>query len=166
MDTTIQENMNNTEDIVVSYTPDTLEDDLRNMDKRFNDSSSIRQQLISKLVPIALKMELDTENVTDRETASAFDSKLNVINSLNNLLNDEDKAIKTKIDIKTKQKELIENGKQAEAFVTALNELSRLKVEAIQSSMNVADDTLDQRVYSENITINEAELRDDPTDLR
>ena len=166
MDTTIQGNMNNTEDIVVSYTPDTLEDDLRNMDKRFNDSSSIRQQLISKLVPIALKMELDTEGVTDRETALALDSKLNVINSLNNLLNDEDKAIKTKIDIKTKQKELIENGKQAEAFVTALNELSRLKVESIQSSMNVADDTLDQRVSSENITVNEAELRDDPTDLR
>lgn len=154
------------DETIVSYTPDTLEDDLKKMDKCFNDTSSIRQQIIKKLTPIVLNMDIDTESVMDRESASALDSKLNVINSLNNLLNDEDKSIKTKIEIKTKQKELIENGKQAEAFVTALNELSRLKTEAIQSAMNTADDSLNQRIYEENIEVSEAELRDDPTDLR
>lgn len=166
MDTAIQENVNNTEDVFVSYTPDTLEDDLKKMDKCFNDSFSIRQQLINKLTPIVLRMELDTEGVTDRESASALDSKMNVINSLNTLLNDEDKAIKTKIEIKTKQKELIENGKQAEAFVAALNELSRIKTEAVQNAINIADDTLDKRIIDENVTVSETELRDDPHDLR
>ena len=154
------------DETVVSYTPNTLEDDLKKMDKCFNDTSSIRQQIIKKLTPIVLNMDIDTESVMDRESASALDSKLNVINSLNNLLNDEDKAIKTKIEIKTKQKELIENGKQAEAFVTALNELSRLKTEAVQTAMSSADDSLNQRVLEESIEVSEAELRDDPTDLR
>ncbi len=161
-----EEQLDLNDNSLVSYTPNTLEEDLKKMDKCFNDSSSIRQKIINKLTPIVLNMELDTEGVMDRESASALDSKMNVINSLNTLLNDEDKAIKTKIEIKTRQKELIENGKQAEAFVTALNELSRIKTEAVQSAMSRADDTLNQRVLEESITVSEEELRDDPTDLR
>ena len=158
--------IDNDADISVSYTPNTLEDDLRKMDKCFNETSSIRQKLINKLVPIALQMEIDTEIVTDKESALALDSKLNIINSLNNLLNDEDKSIKTKIDIKTKQREIVESGKQSEAFVAALNELSRIKTEAIQSVIANADTDLDQRIVVENVTISESELRDDPNDLR
>ena len=149
----------------ISYTPNTLEEDLRKMDRTFNDANDIRQAIIQKLTPIVLDMELNTE-VVDREGASALDAQMGVITTLNNILNDTEKSVKTKIDIKTRQRELVENGRQAEAFITALNDLSKAKAEEMaRKAQASADEELDIRITDEHITVNEAELRSDPTDL-
>lgn len=148
----------------------TLEADLKNMDKTYFASADLRQRIVDKLESTVLNMNIITE-VSDRDSAAALDSQMNVVNTLANLLNDADKAIKTKIEIKTKQRELIENGKQAEAFIATLNELSKRRAEAkaagttFTTNMDAADAALIERIQTDNIEVNDAELREDPTDL-
>lgn len=171
-DTTMSEDTTITEEVYVpdtsdiSYSPASLEDDLKKMDRVYYDTDSVRQSIIDKLAPIAMKMYLTPDDVCDRETAAALDAKMNVINTLSNLLNDQDKAIKTKIDIKTRQRELIENGKQTEIFISALEQFTKEKIQNMaKKAQSTADADLAIRAGDEGMEISEAELRADPHDL-
>lgn len=170
-DNSVQNNSNEEIEIMnkqiadISYTPMTLEDDLKKMDVDYNLTSLYRSNLLNKLVPIVMNMHIETD-VSDKDSASALDSQMGVINTYMSLLNDTEKSIKQKIEIKTKQRELIEDGKKTDVFIEALDLITKQKSEEfISKQINNAASILTQRISDENITVSEQELRDDPTDL-
>lgn len=149
----------------VSYSPATLEDDLKRMDFDYFNTSVSRDNLLEKLTPLVMDMRIDT-NVCDKESAAALDSQMSVVNTYMSLLNDKEKSIKQKIEIKTKQRELIDAGKKTDAFIEALDIITKKHSENfIKSKVTQADSELQNRISEENITVSEQELRDDPTDL-
>lgn len=150
-----------------TYTAQTLDDDLKKLDITFESTATKRANLVDKLEPIVMSMDISTE-VVDRDSAAALDSKINVVNTYMSLLNDEDKAIKTKIDVKAKQKELLDTGKMAEAFIASVVDANKKRLEKKQNMpavMEKADVELQSRIESDAIIISEGELRTDPTDL-
>ena len=161
----IIENDNTDVEEYVSYTPATLEDDLKKMDFTYHSTANYRSKLLNKLEPIVMSMHIETD-VSDRESAAALDSQMSVINTYMSLLNDTEKSIKQKIEIKTRQKELLENGKKTDAFMEALDIITKkYSEEFIKNQMVTSSETLNKRIVDENITVSEQELREDPTDL-
>jgi hypothetical protein len=123
--------------------------------------------LVEKLTPVVMDMQFDTK-VVDREGAAALDSQMNVVKTYMDLLNDKEKSIKTKIDVKSKQKELVSNGQLIETFVSSIKEANKNRIANKQKNSSIMEDAeelLETRVAIDNIVIAEGELREDPTDL-
>lgn len=149
---------------VSTYDSTTLEEDLKSFDQTYGRTADLRQQIIDKLTPVVLKININTE-VCDRDSASALDSQMNVIKTFSDLLNDSDKAIKSRVDMKTKQKESADGTQTMMAFVESLRQAHKARANRTASAMATIDDQLEQRVAEEAIIISEGELRDDSTDL-
>lgn len=150
-----------------SYTSDTLDEDLRKLDFTYNKADDLRDLLVEKLTPVVMDMQFDTK-VVDREGAAALDSQMNVVKTYMDLLNDKEKSIKTKIDVKSKQKELVSNGQLIETFVSSIKEANKNRIANKQKNSSIMEDAeelLETRVSIDNIVIAEGELREDPTDL-
>lgn len=150
-----------------SYTSDTLDEDLRKLDFTYNKADDLRDLLVEKLTPVVMDMQFDTK-VVDREGAAALDSQMNVVKTYMDLLNDKEKSIKTKIDVKSKQKELVSNGQLIETFVSSIKEANKNRIANKQKNSSIMEDAeelLETRVAIDNIVIAEGELREDPTDL-
>lgn len=152
---------------ISNYSTDTLEEDLKKFDHTYNTTASIRQQLVDKLTPVVMKLNINTE-VIDRDSAAALDSQMNVVKTFMDILNDSDKAIKSKVDMKSKQKDTEDNIQLAGLFVETLKEAHKTRADNASKSAsiaNVADDYLANRVADASIIISEGELRTDSTDL-
>lgn len=152
---------------VATYTPDTLDDDLKKFDKTYNTTADLRQQLLDKLTPVVMNINIVTE-VVDRDSAAALDSQMGVIKTFTDILNDTDKAIKTKVDMKTKQKEEVGAGQLIGAFMDTLKLAHKTRAENSAKASSIAmtaESALEERVAQDAIIISEGELRDSSTDL-
>lgn len=159
--------LNNKPSYTATYTPDTLDDDLKKFDKTYNTTSDLRQQLLDKLTPVVMNININTE-VVDRDSAAALDSQMGVIKTFTDILNDTDKAIKTKVDMKTRQKEEVGAGQLIGSFMDALKLAHKTRAENSLNASSIAasaDSELEELVAKHDIVISEGELRDNAMDL-
>lgn len=152
---------------IATYTPDTLDDDLKKFDRTYNTTADLRQQLLDKLTPVVMNINIITD-VSDRDSASALDSQMGVIKTFTDILNDTDKAIKTKVDMKTKQKDEVGATQLIDSFMGALKLAHETRAANTRNASTISaatDSALEELVAKHDIVISEGELRDSATDL-
>ena len=78
-----------------------LEDDILQVDAVFNHTRTIRQRVIERIETAVMMMEIDP----DRDDAETFSSKMRAVEALSGLLNDQEKNVINRANIKLKKKD-------------------------------------------------------------
>lgn len=149
--------VNESQEIVMS----SLEDDLKSLDFIFVNTNENRSKLIDKLSTAVLNMELDPDD-TGKGAATRLLAKTGLINAYASLLSDQEKSISTRVTIKTKQKELLQDADKTDAFVATVAEINRNRN---KHTSTLKQDVINLYTSIEGIEVKETELRDDPMDL-
>lgn len=78
-----------------------LEEDILQVDSVFNHTRTIRQRVIERIETAVMTMEIDP----DRDDAETFSSKMRAVEALSSLLNDQEKNVINRANIKLKKKD-------------------------------------------------------------
>lgn len=149
-----------TEELMIA----TLGEELAAFDKRFDNTQSLRDEVINRVVDAARFTQLTPENISDEGRILDFATMQNLALKA---LAEQEKAQATRVKAKLNQAELKQNDNTAEHIAAFFKKLSTGEaiddVPAIDTQ--VVEETLSQKEISQDFTILESELRSDPEDL-
>jgi len=147
----------------------TLQEDMTVMEATFQKTQNLRLGLAEKLFDVTTNMSMDPSN--DRSTVTM--AKVSTIGTLTTLLNDIDRQVQTKVNVKMRQKEAEDSNENHGKLVAAmlaqcLGKDLRINPGEAGTVVVTDDDVaarLDQLTQEGTIVIPESEKRDDPSDL-
>lgn len=144
-----------------------LQESMLNLDATVSTTRSARNQLMTKLLPTVLSLDME---ITDRTDAELYESKARLVSEMRGLLNDMDTSARNHTNMKLKQKDAETNATNS---LNVAEFMAKIKptVEMLSSlSSNSTNDQdidsrLEKRFNESNLTILDTELTTGQTSL-
>lgn len=144
-----------------------LQESMSNLDATTSMTRSARNQLMTKLLPTVLNLDME---VTDRTDPELYESKARLVSEMRGLLNDMDSSARNHTNMKLKHKDAETNATNAlnvaefMAKIRPTPELLRSLNQSAQNDQDI-DAQLEKRFEEANLTILDTELMTGQTQL-
>lgn len=144
-----------------------LQESMSNLDATAAMTRSARNQLMTKLLPTVLAMDME---ISDKTDAELYESKTRLVSEMRGLLNDMDTSARNHTNMKLKQKDAETNATNAlnvaefMAKIKPTPELLQSLSQSTQSDQDI-DTQLEQRFKESELVILDTELTTGQTQL-
>ena len=143
-----------------------LQESMSNLDATASMTRSARNQLMTKLLPTVLAMDME---ITERTDAELYESKARLVSEMRGLLNDMDTSARNHTNMKLKQKDVETNATNSlnvAEFMAKIKPTAELLSSLGHSQIDQdIDSKLEKRFAESNLDILDTELMTGQTSL-
>jgi hypothetical protein len=136
-----------------------FETDIAKLDETYDKTYTLRDKLVNKLISV-----VDDTNISPQGDPDLTHAQLAIFNSASNLLNDIDKQILNKANLKLKVKQGDSEDEDRKQIIEILNNYSLKELDTVYEPQNLEEieKDLDEEIERRALDIKDGELIDDP----
>lgn len=133
----------------------TLEEDVANVDEVFDRTANKRDIILDKIMDV-----VNDFKITDKSSSREIETQLAKINTASSVLNDMEKAVVTKANLKVKLKDMESQDNHNEAIIETLKAINLSKINTNYEPINEEklDKEIEERIVDDGLDITDGEL--------